>query len=620
MATLAIGFAGAFLSHQQQGYRTMDDSHDFELDHAGWRLRPPLLAIVGALAALAVQQLLDRDRSGTFTYIEPDAWRIATATAIGTGAGALGFGMERNRWWWAVLFAGLVGALAGLIFYWNGGGWRMWSDWHTASLFLAIAIAVPLFQTARDQGGWRFPYAEVHGHAWTNVVLWCACWLFVGVVFALAWLLSALFELIGLHFLRDLLQHNWFNALLFGGGFGAALGLLRERDTVVRLLQRVVTAVLAVLAPVLGVGLLIFLVSLPFTGLHALWEATKSTTPILLSCVIGALILANAVIGNGEDEEATNPVLRFGAMALAAAALPLAVIAGIATGLRINQYGLTPDRLWAVVFVALASAYGLAYFVALLRGRIGWAAYTRPANLRLAFVVAALGLFLATPILSFNALSTADQLARLESGKITPEKFDWAALAFDFGDPGKAALKRLASSKNATVAARAKDVAKKDSRWDVASINQTENDADLLAKRLRVLPIAIPVPLELRKLLTNYDGCGNNGKDRCTVLYSAGSTEAIAIPQSCIDKNAKDPADKNSGSGFIIGRVWDGCGPARYRLTAGNWAKVDGQVSPLAPSERAALKAGDAASKVEIRPVTARRLFIGGVPVGDPFE
>ena len=517
----------------------MSESDEFELGATEWRLRPVLLALIGAAAALAVQQLLDRDGITVWPRPEPDTWRIALATAIGTGAGALGFGMERTRWWWAALFAGVVGTLAGLIFYWNGGGWRVWSDWHTASLFLSIAIAVPLFQTARDEGGWRFPYPEVHGHAWTNVVLWCACWLFVGVVFALAWLLSSLFELIGLHFLRDLLQHNWFNALLFGGGFGAALGLLRERDNVVRLLQRVVTAVLAVLAPVLGVGLLIFLVSLPFTGLTALWDATRSTTPILLGCIIGALILANAVIGNGDDEEATNPLLRFGAMALAIAIFPLAVVAANATWLRIGQYGLTPDRLWAVVFVALASAYGVAYLLALARARGRWARLARASNLRLAFVVAGVGLFLATPILSFNALSTADQVGRLEAGKIAPDKFDWAALAFDFGDPGKAALKRLAGSRNAAVAARAKDAATKDNRWAVASVDREQGAADLLVKRLRVIPNAVPVPLNLRKQLVDWQVCGESAGDQCTLLYRPGATEVVAIRQSCINQRVK---------------------------------------------------------------------------------
>ncbi|MEP7006410.1 MAG: DUF4153 domain-containing protein, partial [Sphingomonas bacterium] len=406
-----------------------------------WRLRPAILAVIGVVASVIIQQLTDPHRASN-AVTEPIAiWRIALAVGIGTCALAFGFGMERVRLLWAIAFALVAGLATGFIYCWSGGGpgWGWFGDWRYASLVLSIAIAVPLFQTARDAGGRWFPYAEVHGHAWTNVVLWCACWAFTGIVFLLAWLLSALFDLIGLHFIREMLERHWFAAALAGAAFGGALGLLRERDRIVRLLQRVVTAVLAVLAPVLGVGLLLFLVALPFTGLGALWEATKSTTPILLSCVIGALILANAVIGNGEDEELTNPVLRWGAMALGLAALPLCVIAAIATGLRIAQYGFTPDRLWALVFVILATVYGVAYFVSLVLGRNRWAARVRPANLRIAFIVAAVALFLATPILSFNAISTADQVARLESGRITPNKFDWAALGFDFGDPGKAA-------------------------------------------------------------------------------------------------------------------------------------------------------------------------------------
>ena len=337
-----------------------------------WRLRPAILAAIGAIAAIMAQQLTDSYRPGS----DPDfiaAWRIALAIGIGAGALVLGFGIERTRMWWTIGYAALVGAVTGFIYYWSGGGSGWWlGDWRYASLLLSVAIAVPLFQTARDQGGARFPYAQVHGHAWTNVVLWFASWAFLGIAFLLAWLLSALFDLIGLHFIREMLERHWFSAGLAGAAFGASLGLFRERDSVVRLLQRVVTAVLAVLAPVLGAGLLLFLVALPFTGLGALWEATKSTTPILLSCVIGALILTNAVIGNGEDEEIGNPVLRWGAMALGLAVLPLCVIAAIATGLRINQYGFTPDRLWALVFVILATAYGVAYFGSLVLARSGW--------------------------------------------------------------------------------------------------------------------------------------------------------------------------------------------------------------------------------------------------------
>ena len=578
-----------------------------------WRLRPVILAAIGAIAAILAQQLTDPDRASNALPEVIAVWRIALAIGIGAGTLALGFGMERTRLAWAFAFALLIGTVTGLIYYLSGGGTGWWfGDWRYASLVLSIAITVPLFQTARDQGGWRFPYAQVHGHAWTNVVLWFASWAFIGHAFLLAWLLSALFDLIGLHFIRDMLEKHWFSAALAGAAFGGALGLFRERDRVVRLLQRVVTAVLAVLAPVFGAGLLLFLVSLPFTGLGALWEATKSTTPILLSCVIGALILANAVIGNGEEEEIGNPVLRWGAMALGLAVLPLCVIAAIATGMRIDQYGFTPDRLWALVFVILATAYGVAYLGSLVLGRGGWAARVRPANLRMAFVVCVIALFLAMPILSFNAISTADQVARLESGRTKPDKFDWGALAFDLGDPGKAALKRLAGSKDAAIASAARTTTTKDNRWQVAEMTSDAQAVDALTKRLRVLPAAVPVPDALRKQLTDWDACGKDD-DPCILLYTAGATEAYAIKSSCLDAMTLAHEDKDVAS--------IRCGEARYRLVAGDWKLIgDDEHPPLDAAQISALKAGLAAGKVEVRTVPSRRLFVGGVPVGGPFE
>lgn len=334
-----------------------------ETEEAAWRVRPVLLAGIGALAAVIVHHLLD-------TVAAPPAWHTALGCGIAIATFAFGFSLERRRIGWVVGFAVSLGLIAGLILYWNHvPQMGTWGDWRYASLLLAIVIPVPLFQVAHARGAWWFPYAEVHAAAWTNVVLWCACWAFAGIAFALAWLLAGLFGLIGLHFLRDLLGHGWAVAMLFGAAFGGALGLLSERAGIVLLLQRVVTAVLGVLAPVLAAGLVLFLCALPFTGLGALWEATKATTPILLTCVIGALILANAVIGDGQDEEATNPLLRWGAMALAVAMLPLTLIAALATGLRIQQYGYSPDRLWALVFVILASVYAVGYLGSVVRGR-----------------------------------------------------------------------------------------------------------------------------------------------------------------------------------------------------------------------------------------------------------
>lgn len=193
----------------------------------GWRERPLLLAALGAAAALAVWALTDRDWRGGQPLPPLAIWRSALALALAVAAFGFGFTAERVRLAWSAGFAAAVGVLAGLIFWWNGepghaaGDW-IW-DWRSASLLLAIAIAAPLFQTARDEGAARWPYAEVHAQAWTNVVLWFACWGFTGVTLLLTALLSQLFLLIGLHFLQELMQHGWFDAVLIGAAFGGRL-------------------------------------------------------------------------------------------------------------------------------------------------------------------------------------------------------------------------------------------------------------------------------------------------------------------------------------------------------------------------------------------------------------
>jgi len=577
-----------------------------------WRIRPFVLALIGLIAAIMMQRLTDRGIDYGQVPQVPAFWRYALACGIGAGSLSFGFALERTRWPWSVAFGIAVGLVAGLVLYWSGsprGGFPF--DWPAASLVLSIVIWVPLFQAARDQNAARFPYADVYGHAWTNIVLWGACWVFVAITFALLWLLASLFALIGLTFLKTFLNHDWAIAGLAGAAFGAALGVLRDSDGVVRLLQRVATAVLAVLGPVLAVGLAFFLLALPFTGLHALWDATKATTPILLCCVIGALVLANAVIGNGVDQELPNPMLRTGATVLAACMLPLAIIAAIAMGLRIGQYGFSPDRLWALVFVIFASACGVAYWAALLRGRMGWAPFARRANLTLAFAIAGVAFFLATPILSFNAISARDQVARLESGKVTIDTFDWAALAFDFGEPGRAALKRLAASGNAAIAARAKEVAAKGYRSDIVQADQDRQQADALGTRLRVLPKPIPVPQDLRGLLTNWAACGENPKQHCTLYLTPGATEAFALRDDCIDR----PLPQADAMAAI-----SGCDVARYHLDNGSWKDGAPDAPPLTPAQAAQRKAGLASGQVEVRQVQRRQVFVGGVPVGAAFE
>ncbi len=591
----------------------MADAQSSEVERVNggeWPLRPALLAVIGAAVALAIQQLLDIG-SGS-----PPVDRLALAIAMATTAIGFGFVAERVRLGWAVVFSILIGAAAGLIVYWQGvpGGSPDFLNWRLASLFLAIAIAAPLFQTVRDEGRLALPYAALHSHAWTNIVLWFAAWAFVAIVWVMSWLLAELFKLIKIDFLEKMLGTDWFVALLLGGAFGAAVGLFRERDRILRLLQTVVTSVLSVLAPALGAGLVLFLCSLPFAGLDALWEATRATTPILLTCVFGAVVLANAVIGPDDDHATRQIMLWGGALALVLVILPLAVIAAVATGLRISQYGLTPDRLWALTFIIFAAAFGIAYLFSLARGPRDWGWYVRGANLRLVITVAGAALFLATPVLSFNAISTADQVARLTSGKVSPDKFDWRALAFDFGEPGKAALKRLAASTDPKIAAKAVAVAKAGTRYDVEQIVQRDRALAGIGNRLRVLPVPVAVPPDLLKILPGWDACGPDDTARCTLLYRAGATEAWVLQASCFET-----MPEATGTPATVSAP--NCEVGRFILTGSAWEPLNRNRPRQMPlAERQRFAAAFASGQIDIRPVQRRQLFVGGVPVGEAFE
>jgi len=581
-----------------------------------WSWRPLLLAGLGLATGLAVHAIV-----GDKGPLPLSALQSSAAAFLTVFAGLTVFTLERRRWQWALGFAVAGAAVSALLLYGSGNtdSWSATEAWRTVSLFVAILTAAPLFQTARDEGALRFPYPRVHDHVWTNVVLWCAGWAFVAITFLMTVLLANLFALIGIRFLQRLMGELWFVFALGGASYGAAVGLFREREPVVRIAQRVLAAVLSVLAPVLGAGLLLFLLALPFTGLNALWDATKATTPILLACVIGSLALVNIVIAGEPRDEARNPASRLGAMALGLAVLPLAILAAIATGLRIGQYGFTPERLWGLVFVMLATICGVAYFADLVRGRLAWAERIRPSNLVLLFLVCGTALLLATPLLSFNAISTRDQVARLESGRIKPDKFDWAALAFDFGEPGKVALRKLASDRNEVVASRARQVAGMKDRWEVASFDEKVDREMKMSRQVRLIPADAPLPVALRDAVADNVSCSND--NRCTLLMLPVSNEAMLFRDLCFKPAEQPGRGSGRGTGWtVISDSLDCVAYDRYLLRGDKWAKVGDEKPATDASAKLQRDAGYKAGRIEVRTVQARQVFVGGVPVGDPFE
>jgi hypothetical protein len=566
-----------------------------------WPLRPWIMAAICAVAGLAIHMFVDRQ------YVaEPAPLLDALAAFVAIGTTVFVLGVELRRWHWALGFALLWGAVMGLI-TWHSAGYNFGGspiEWPFWSGILAVLVATPLFQTRRDVApDWRFwklwalPYERLHSHAWTDAVIGAASLAFVGITFLLTVLIGQMFKLIGISLIFDLLNDEWFGWMLAGAAFGGAVGLLRERDRLVSTLQRLVMIVLAVLAPVLAVALVLFLLLLIGTGLQKLWDSGFSTAAVMMGAAAFAVLLANAVIGNGSDDRATNPVLRWAAPVLAVAVLPLAGIAFYSMHLRVMQYGWTPERIWGLIAAVIALAYGIAGVWAVVKGRRSFDDMLRPLQQKLAIGLALLALFLALPIVDFGAISTRDQLARLKSGAVPVEKFDWAAMAFDFGPSGRNALGELGKSHDKARAALATWALKAKDRWELNGAGGEADTSDVtfaakkIEEKVRVLPAGMTLPAEAYTALDTRGQC----KSSPCIAYRLGDARIVVVSRgSAIGLLALDPKTGAWGQDYeAFGR-----GSASPGLT------IDGL-------ERA---------RVEVRSVTRQQVFINGEPVGEDFE
>ncbi len=562
-----------------------------------WPRRPWLLAGLGAIGGAAIYAIAQWGES-------PTAGQIAAATFIAVALTLLGITVELRRWWWSLAFAAAGGAVVALVIWWSGGpdappGGDS-TPWRILCALIVVVMAAPFLQLSAAAGKWRTDYRGLYRHGLSNLIIFGGAVAFVGAAFLVAFLLSRLFELIGIRVLRHLLDEPGLPVMLAGAAFGGAIGVLRDRDRVLGSLQRGVLAVPALLAPVMGAGLLIFLVCLLFTGLTPLWAATRSTTPILLACITGGILLVNAVLGEGRDDESASPLPRFGAMGIGLSLLPLAAIAAVSTGHRITQYGLTPDRLWAVVFTAIAAAYGLAYLVVLAWRRLDWGDGVRAANVRLALGVIAVALVLATPLVGFGAISARNQEARLMTGNLPPGSFDWAAMAFDFGPEGRRALGRLArAAPTSALKAEARaSLAAKD-RWQIRGTRRQEGEAS----PIRLIPGG-SLPPELADALARLWSCGT--AEECVVRWQAGDTEAVV-------------GHFSSGCDVCLPSV-----NRLRRLDDGRWEEVSEERQPVSDEalrQRAErLRAAVRAGRFEAREVTRQQFFVGDDPVSQPFS
>lgn len=554
-----------------------------EDERADWPLRPWLLAGLLGLAGLLIHFITHEN--------EDVAWRVALAAFVLFGALAAAFTLEQERWKAPSLFALAIGAvMAGLAWRAVQYGESLPDEQYGfAAGVVASALALPLFQADFHRRRLATPYSEIYGHVWTDAISAAGALAFTGLSWVVLAFLSELFRLLKIDFLHELMDHAWFGWTFSGLAAGAALGTLRNQLKVLATMRTVVLLVLSLLAVPLAVGLTVFLGATAVSGPQVLWDATRSATPLLLACAAGAWVLASVIARDADAAMSRSRVMHLAAIVLAAVVLPLAVFAAVSMGLRLNQYGLAPERLWGLVAIVVALVFGVALWVALVRGRKGgWAAKLRQTNFHLGLFVCALALLLALPVLDFGAISTRNQIARLESGKVEPEDFDFDALRWDFGEPGQRALQRLAKAGGEVAEGAREALARRERVWPSLREDRTEREERVARLRFETDDAALRAgvekwleaePWRCNVPCTALDLGVDGERRRHVALVETGEVEHLAVQE----------------------------GGSVARLQPREFAR------PAAPSS-------SPTPKVEVRPWTGRQIYVDGKPVGEPFE
>ena len=353
-------------------------------------------------------------------------------------------------------------------------------------------VLLPYLQARLAQGRWCAPYPFLFEVAWQNGLTLLLTTVFVGLGWGLLLLWGALFKLIGIDFFARLFAEAPFIYLATGLLFGLGILIGRTQQRPVRIARFILFALFTGLLPVLLLFSLLFLASLPFTGLDVLWKTSHAS-------VILALLLAHRVqFVHAVRQDATAPspypqwLRRFVSLGLLLSPV-FAVLAVVALGLRIQQYGWTVDRFWASVAVGLLALYVCGYAWAVLRRRPVWLEALPRVNVGVSLLLVALMVAGNSPVLDPFRLAVNSQMARQEAGET---EIDSAYLRWELGRRGVQALRELrASDAVAADADRAESIDRllaADSRYAYRMDGDTPPiDAAAARERLVVAPGAV---------------------------------------------------------------------------------------------------------------------------------
>eukprot|EP01030_Chromulinospumella_sphaerica_P019674 gene19674-19571_t len=387
---------------------SMDGEHD---PGAGRRLLLTRLA-VGLVQGLVLFGLSEAVEQKAWPSTDRPLFIALLIMALSTGAVLLsGLGaLKRN----ALIVWTVVAAVASAGVGWVEGYRGLRGFEGIPSPLVMVAVLVGLFvahslivAAARDRGRIA-AYPTYFDVSWKHGVQLALALAFTGIFWGVLVLGAALFDVIGVKIVSEVIGERWFSIPASALAFAAAVHLTDVRVGLIQGVRTVALTLLGWLLPLLAGLALAFLLALPFTGLKPLWN-TGNASAILIGAGAGLILLINAAYQDGGREKPLPVALRW-AMRLAGLLLvPLTVLAAQALWLRIGQYGLTIERIIAVAAVVIGACYAIGYaLAAVLPGPV--MRRLEPTNVATSFVGLAVLLALLTPLADPVRLSVDSQV------------------------------------------------------------------------------------------------------------------------------------------------------------------------------------------------------------------
>jgi Domain of unknown function (DUF4153) len=317
---------------------------------------------------------------------------------------------------------------------------------------LGVFIAHSLITAGDSDRRFVASYPQYFETAWKLELQILLTVMFVGLFWLLLWLGAELLELIKIGFLRRLIGHDWFAFPATALALSTAIHLTDVRSNIISGMRSLIHIVLSWLLPMIAVITGIFLFSLPVTGLGPLWQ-TSHAASLLLTVAAVTIILINAVYRDGTSDHAPSRVLRISASIAVVELVPIVGIAALAIALRIDQHGWSVSRVFATAATVVAACYAVGYFLAIVR-RSPWLRGLERCNVVASFVILATLLTLLTPLGDPARVAVASQVALLKSGRVAPDRFDYAYLRWHGERYGRDALEGMKADAGGNVAIR----------------------------------------------------------------------------------------------------------------------------------------------------------------------